>query len=61
MGAGFVTNAGRLLGHLGDLVTLAFTPVASQGARRLDAFPSPPLASCDSAAAGPSRMSWEPT
>lgn len=31
MGAGFVATAGRILGHLGDVMTLGFTPAATAG------------------------------
>jgi len=31
MGAAFVSTAGRLLGHLGDVMTLGFTPAALAG------------------------------
>ena len=31
MGSGFLTTAGRILGHLGDVMTLAFTPAAPSG------------------------------
>ena len=31
MGPAFVSTAGRLLGHLGDVLTLGFTPAAPQG------------------------------
>lgn len=31
MGPAFVSTAGRLLGHLGDVMTLGFTPAAPQG------------------------------
>lgn len=31
MGDAFVSTAGRLLGHLGDVMTLGFTPAAVAG------------------------------
>jgi hypothetical protein len=31
MGPAFVSTAGRLLGHLGDVMTLGFTPMAPLG------------------------------
>lgn len=33
MGDAFVSTAGRLLGHLGDVMTLGFTPAAVAGGR----------------------------
>lgn len=35
MGPAFVSTAGRLLGHLGDVMTLGFTPAAVAGGRGL--------------------------
>ncbi|GAB4822561.1 hypothetical protein N2152v2_009607 [Parachlorella kessleri] len=37
MGSGFLTTAGRILGHLGDVMTLAFTPAAPSGPGSLPA------------------------
>ena len=42
MGPAFVGTAGRLLGHLGDVMTLGFTPLAAPAAAAQPAVEAPP-------------------